>query len=635
MNIFKSFLLLLTLSFLFISCGPNFEGTFSTSPEKPQAGEEITVMFDPAGTSLEEKENVDLIAYLYNVELDDAIGVEMKKEGKGFTASFTTLPTTKGVVVKFVDRDNNELEESNNGKGYLLSIYDASGNVVPGSKAGLAVAYYIWGRSAGLERDGEKSIATFNEAFEENPSIKNEYLESYFTVLQRIRPEQTDSIITSELASVEKKNDLSEKELTLLAKWYSRINAKDKADKYKGIVLEKFPNGILAEDADAEPFNNAETGSEKITLLETFKAKYPNSDKLENMFNDVLYTLAREGNFEDAYKFAKDNPRSIHPYYYQYTVGKMMTAKADSNLAMLMAEEGVKQARTNYENPYLEKASSETIGEWEKGRAYYLGLNEYKYGQLIYETGSAQKAIGILESAIENTDKLYSEQDLKDFYGKVLVEAGENKKALEEISKFIEEGNGTADLQTNLKKAYIAKNGNEEGYDAYLGKYLSVAEAELIAELNGQMINDPAPGFSLQDLDGKTVSLADYKGKTVIVDFWATWCGPCLRSFPGMQTVVEKFKNDESVVFLFVNTWERVDNKEENARNFIAENNYPFHVLLDLNNEVVTSYKVDGIPTKFVVGPDQNIKFKSVGFSGNADQLVKEVESIIGLAKKQ
>jgi hypothetical protein len=55
--------------------------------------------------------------------------------------------------------------------------------------------------------------------------------------------------------------------------------------------------------------------------------------------------------------------------------------------------------------------------------------------------------------------------------------------------------------------------------------------------------------------------------------------------------------------------------------------------LLDLNNDVITKYKVQGIPTKFIIGPDQNIKFTSVGFGGNVDQMIKEIEMMIELAK--
>src|ERR1700754_1863990 len=54
-------------------------------------------------------------------------------------------------------------------------------------------------------------------------------------------------------------------------------------------------------------------------------------------------------------------------------------------------------------------------------------------------------------------------------------------------------------------------------------------------------INIPAPDFSLKDLNGKTVSLADYKGKTLVIDFWATWCVPCRESFPAVKMVMDKY----------------------------------------------------------------------------------------------
>jgi peroxiredoxin len=101
-----------------------------------------------------------------------------------------------------------------------------------------------------------------------------------------------------------------------------------------------------------------------------------------------------------------------------------------------------------------------------------------------------------------------------------------------------------------------------------------------------------------------------------------------------MQKAVDKYSDDENVEFLFVNTWERVEDKLENARKFITNNNYTFHVLMDTENKVVTDFKVSGIPTKFVIDGNGNIRFKSVGGDDNIDRLVDELTAMITLASQ-
>ena len=185
-------------------------------------------------------------------------------------------------------------------------------------------------------------------------------------------------------------------------------------------------------------------------------------------------------------------------------------------------------------------------------------------------------------------------------------------------------------LYTKLKK--------DGTYETYLANLEKAALEKERAEWIKKMINIPAPSFSLTNLKGETVSLASLKGKIVILDYWATWCGPCVSSFPGMQKALNKYASNPNIVFLFVNTWQTEENREKLVTDFITAKKYNFNVLYDTKNvkdpskfDVVSAYKVDGIPTKFVIDGDGNIRFKAVGFSGSDDGVVKEIDSMISL----
>jgi thiol-disulfide isomerase/thioredoxin len=119
------------------------------------------------------------------------------------------------------------------------------------------------------------------------------------------------------------------------------------------------------------------------------------------------------------------------------------------------------------------------------------------------------------------------------------------------------------------------------------------------------------------------------------VDFWATWCGPCKASFPGMQKMVSKYKDDPNVKFVFIDTWEKGDEKQKNAAEFIANNKYSFHVLMDNDDKVVAEFKVEGIPTKFVIDKNGMVRFKAVGFDGSDDKLMTELTAMIEMASTE
>ena len=138
------------------------------------------------------------------------------------------------------------------------------------------------------------------------------------------------------------------------------------------------------------------------------------------------------------------------------------------------------------------------------------------------------------------------------------------------------------------------------------------------------LLGKPAPSFELQNVDGESVSLKSLEGKVVVLDFWATWCAPCVASMPLMQKITEEFK-DKDVVFLAVNAGET----KEEVEAFLEEQEWQVTVLLDTDGKVSDAFKADAIPQSIVLGKDGMIESVHVGFPGEealTQRLTEELE---------
>jgi len=146
------------------------------------------------------------------------------------------------------------------------------------------------------------------------------------------------------------------------------------------------------------------------------------------------------------------------------------------------------------------------------------------------------------------------------------------------------------------------------------------AGVSLLTKLNGK----PAPDFKLFDMDDKERTLADYKGKPIIVNFWATWCPPCRKEIPSMNRAWHKIK-DEGIAMIAINVGESADEV------FAFTGEYPidFTVLLDQSGMVSTTWPVRGLPTTFVVDTEGNLVYQAIGGrEWDADEILDVVRKL-------
>ena len=119
-------------------------------------------------------------------------------------------------------------------------------------------------------------------------------------------------------------------------------------------------------------------------------------------------------------------------------------------------------------------------------------------------------------------------------------------------------------------------------------------------------VGETAPDWQLSDAEGKQHSLSEYRGKVVVMDFWATWCGLCQGVMPRLQKLHQKYK-DRGVVVFGVNSWENSDPVA-----MMKEKGYSYGLLLK-GEDIADAYKVTSLPAIYIIGTDGKIIYSHAG----------------------
>ncbi len=144
------------------------------------------------------------------------------------------------------------------------------------------------------------------------------------------------------------------------------------------------------------------------------------------------------------------------------------------------------------------------------------------------------------------------------------------------------------------------------------------------SELSKAQVGELAPKFQLQNLDGQSVALSNFRGKPVVLNFWATWCSPCRSEMPYIQQVYDEW-SDKGLVVLTINIGE----SSTKVKEFMQGYGLSFTVLLDTKEKVAQSYNIRGIPSTFFIDKDGIIQVKIIGAFPNKAEIEKNLGKFI------
>lgn len=534
--------------------------------------------------------------------------------------------------------------DNNKEAGYVLPLYNDEQEPVPGSLASMGIFYLQQGKTYGITSVSKDSaLGLIQKDLSDNPFLNDRWVPTYSWSLMQQNKKEGKKYAQERIVHYTAVDTLTERDYRNWIRLHELNDDKLSSDSLTSVAIKEYPKGFLAQQRAFAAFYEDRNLDKKKALFEDFEATFGKKGRIRDY---MLISLVQESLDKEDYETSLAYIDSIND--------PMNVASTLNNTAWNLVE---KEKNLDFAAQLSKKSLDLISGNLQHldEKPSYYSKNQYKnslessyrmyadtYALILFKQGKVKEAISFQEKAIGEGGNA----EVNERYIEFLTKDQQYSTVLKAASEFVRNNAATEKTKEALKKAYMQVNLEDKEAATKFAGYFNDLETEgnasALAVIKARLVEDEAFNFNLKNLKGEEVSLASLKGKTVILDFWAIWCGPCKASFPGMQQAVNKFKDNPDVVFLFINTMEdgSFEDRKENAAKYIADNKYTFNVLIDnpeaegsRNFITAENYDISGIPTKIIIGPKGKIRYRSVGFSGNNDIMVKELEMLIEILK--
>lgn len=593
------------------------------TPEKPQRGEKVTITYHPgvAGAVIGKNATSIVINFTYSTFYELPWKLPMTKQGEDWVASFVLQ--RYATFASFYLQSGEIIDKPAADQHYSIAVYKGNKRVRDGF---LHESYSLGAQMPKSVKIPTMQLALLKKELANYPDNYEAKVreQSVLMALAKTPEEKLKHRVAARkiIAAKFEEQPTFGGNLNKVTMGYLIIGENSRLDSIRKVVSRRFPKSDLAKDyqitAISKEKDTAKKVAQLLALLKTGTEVGENSTEIHRILFEhyaslknapkAVYHARRSVGKKDPY-----TPERLKKIAETLTEQQIApdTALAYAEAALKIADQwpvGIIRYFPEYGHifPFVADSVRATAVSAAKSDLYsIIALNQSYLGKKQAALDAAAKA----ESAGANQESLMN-------VAQVYEREGSPAKAFDAIWMVLLKDPSDTTAIRAAKTNFLKFNPSEAEFNAKLKKLEELKLAQLKAALKKQMMNKPGPELSaLTNLKGQPVTKDMMKNKVVIIDFWATWCVPCMQEMPYLQKVYDKYKSNPDVMFMVVNSGAR--NTIKDAIGWEAKNpQYTFPLYFNNDPDIGEKVGFTLIPTIAVLDQSGLMQFRTIGFEG-------------------